>query len=143
VYKVAVAYAVVGWLLLQALSILLPAFNVPPWVLHGFIAAIVAGFPLALVFGWAFELTPEGIKRTQEFKPQQSIARITGRKLIATGLKDKEEALDSLEQSFCDRAGSDISRIGVDLFFAPFRGEPRFEALGEKVLAKAPRATSP
>jgi TolB-like protein/Flp pilus assembly protein TadD len=66
VYKVAIAYAVVAWLLLQALSILLPAFDAPPWVLRVFIAAIAAGFPLALVFAWAFELTPEGIKRTEE-----------------------------------------------------------------------------
>jgi TolB-like protein/Flp pilus assembly protein TadD len=84
VYKVAVAYAVVAWLLLQALSILLPAFDAPPWVLRVFIAAIAAGFPLALIFAWAFELTPEGIKRTEEVQPQQSIARKTGRKLIAT-----------------------------------------------------------
>jgi TolB-like protein len=83
VYKVAVAYAVVAWLLLQALSILLPAFDAPPWVLRVFIAAIAAGFPLALVFAWAFELTPEGIKRSEEVAPQQSIAPKTGRKLIA------------------------------------------------------------
>jgi TolB-like protein/Tfp pilus assembly protein PilF len=73
VYKVAVAYVVVAWLLLQALSILLPAFDAPPWVLRVFIAAIAAGFPLALVFAWAFELTPEGIKRTEEVEPQQSM----------------------------------------------------------------------
>jgi TolB-like protein/Flp pilus assembly protein TadD len=66
VYKVAIAYAVVAWLLLQALSILLPAFDAPPWVLRVFIAAIAAGFPLALLFAWAFELTPEGIKRTED-----------------------------------------------------------------------------
>ncbi len=65
VYKVAVAYAVVAWLLLQALSILLPAFEAPAWVLRVFIAAIVAGFPIALVIAWAFEVTPEGIKRTE------------------------------------------------------------------------------
>jgi TolB-like protein/Tfp pilus assembly protein PilF len=73
VYKVAVAYVVVAWLLLQALSILLPAFDAPPWVLRVFIAAIAAGFPLALLFAWAFELTPEGIKRTEEVEPQQSM----------------------------------------------------------------------
>ena len=83
VYKVAVAYAVVAWLLLQALSILLPAFDAPPWVLRVFIAAIAAGFPVALLFSWAFELTPEGLKRTEEVAPQQSISRKTGRKLIA------------------------------------------------------------
>ncbi len=83
VYKVAVAYAVVAWLLLQALSILLPAFEAPAWVLRVFIAAIAAGFPLALVFAWAFELTPEGLKRTEEVEPKQSIRRKTGRKIVA------------------------------------------------------------
>jgi TolB-like protein/Tfp pilus assembly protein PilF len=83
VYKVAVAYAVVAWLLLQALSILLPAFEAPPWVLRVFIAAIVAGFPLALIFAWAFELTPEGIKRTEEVAPDKSLTRKTGHKLMA------------------------------------------------------------
>jgi hypothetical protein len=63
--------------------------------------------------------------------------------LVYLGLGDKEKALDSLEQSFRDRAGSDISRIRVDPFFAPLRGEPRFEALVEKVFAKAPRPNPP
>ncbi|MBA3882229.1 MAG: hypothetical protein H0X73_05785 [Chthoniobacterales bacterium] len=83
VYRVAVAYAVVAWLLLQALSILLPAFEAPAWVLRVFIAAITAGLPLALVFAWAFELTPQGIKRADEVPAEQSIAHDTGRKLVA------------------------------------------------------------
>ena len=83
VYKVAVAYAVVAWLLLQALSILLPAFDTPPWVLRVFIAAIATGFPLALVFAWAFELTPEGIKRTEATTSDKSITRHTERKLVS------------------------------------------------------------
>ncbi len=76
VYKVAVAYAVVGWLLLQALSILLPAFEAPAWVLRVFVAGIAAGFPLALIFAWAFELTPHGIKRTEEV-PLKNQSRTT------------------------------------------------------------------
>ena len=66
VYKVAVAYAVVGWLLLQLASILFPAFEAPAWVMKVFIALVAAGFPIALVVAWAFELTPEGIARTDE-----------------------------------------------------------------------------
>ena len=81
VYKVAVAYAVVAWLLIQAASILFPTFEAPTWVMKVFVAAIAAGFPLALLLAWAFELTPEGIKRTEEVAPGQSIARSTGRKL--------------------------------------------------------------
>ena len=81
VYKVALAYAVVAWLLLQAASILFPTFEAPPWVMKVFVAVVVLGFPLALVFAWAFELTPEGIKRTEDVAPNESIARRTGRKL--------------------------------------------------------------
>jgi TolB-like protein len=83
VYKVAVAYSVVAWLLIQAASILFPTFEAPSWVMKVFIAVVLLGFPLALLFAWAFELTPEGLKRTEEVAPQQSILRKTGRKLIA------------------------------------------------------------
>ena len=81
VYKVAVAYAVVAWLLIQAASILFPTFEAPGWVMKVFISAIVLGFPVALLLAWAFELTPEGVKRTDEVPRGQSIARSTGRKL--------------------------------------------------------------
>ncbi len=66
VYKVAVAYAVVAWLLIQAASILFPTFDAPAWVMKVFVAAIIFGFPIALILAWAFELTPEGIRRTEE-----------------------------------------------------------------------------
>ncbi len=81
VYKVAVAYAVVAWLLIQAASILLPTFDAPAWVMKAFVTLVFLGFPIALVLAWAFELTPEGVKRTDEVPRGQSIARSTGRKL--------------------------------------------------------------
>ena len=65
VYKVALAYAVVAWLLIQAASILFPTFETPGWVMKVFVAVVVAGFPIALILAWAFELTPEGLKRTE------------------------------------------------------------------------------
>jgi adenylate cyclase len=83
VYKVAVAYAVVAWLLIQAASIFLPAFDAPPWVMKIFIIVIIFGFPVALIFSWAFEITPEGIKLESEIEPNKSIARRTGRKIVA------------------------------------------------------------
>ncbi len=83
VYKVAVAYVVVAWLLLQAASIFLPAFDAPPWVMKIFIIVIILGFPVALIFSWAFEITPEGIKLESEIEPSRSIARRTGRKIVA------------------------------------------------------------
>src|SRR5439155_1000875 len=66
VYKVAVAYAVIAWLLIQAASILLPTFEAPSWVMKVFVVLVTLGFPIALVLAWAFEATPEGIKRTEE-----------------------------------------------------------------------------
>ena len=83
VYKVAVAYAVVAWLLIQAASIFLPAFDAPPWVMKIFIIVIIFGFPVALIFSWAFEITPEGIKLESEIEPSKSIKRRTGRKIVA------------------------------------------------------------
>jgi serine/threonine-protein kinase len=82
VYKVAVAYAVVAWLVIQAASIFLPAFDAPPWVMKIFIIVIVLGSPVALVMSWAFEITPEGIKRESEIPPNESIRRRTGRKIV-------------------------------------------------------------
>jgi len=82
VYKMAVAYAVVAWLLIQAASILFPTFEAPPWVMKVFIAVIVLGFPIALVFSWAFEITSEGIKREEEVAPNESITKRTGRKIV-------------------------------------------------------------
>src|SRR6516162_7500786 len=83
VYKVAVAYAVVAWLLIQAASILFPTFEAPPWVMKAFVAVVVLGFPIALVCSWAFEITPEGIVRESEVEPGKSIRRTTGRKIVA------------------------------------------------------------
>ena len=65
VYKVAVAYAVVGWLLVQITTQVFPIFEIPNWALRLIVLAIIIGFPIALVMAWAFELTPEGIKRTE------------------------------------------------------------------------------
>src|SRR6476646_5996720 len=66
VYKVAVAYAVVGWLVIQISSTVLPTFHAPEWVLQTLMVLIVIGFPIALIVAWAFELTPEGLKRTED-----------------------------------------------------------------------------
>ena len=82
VYKVAVVYAVVSWLLVQAASILFPTFEAPPWVMKVFVAVLVLGFPIALIFSWAFEITSEGIKRESEVDPSKSIAPRTGRRIV-------------------------------------------------------------
>ncbi|HEY6205041.1 MAG TPA: tetratricopeptide repeat protein, partial [Chthoniobacterales bacterium] len=66
VYKVAVAYAVVGWLLVQVATQVFPFFEIPNWAVRLIVLMIVIGFPIALVIAWAFELTPEGLKRTED-----------------------------------------------------------------------------
>ncbi|MDQ2824801.1 MAG: tetratricopeptide repeat protein [Verrucomicrobiota bacterium] len=83
VYKVAVAYAVVAWLTIQGASIFLPAFNAPQWAMQIVILVVVVGFPIALVFSWAFEITPEGIVRESTVQADESITHHTGRKLVA------------------------------------------------------------
>src|SRR5213592_19420 len=83
VYKVAVAYAVVAWLLIQAASIFLPAFNAPQWAMQIVILVLIVGFPIALAFSWAFEITPEGIVREPEVPANESITHHTGRKIVA------------------------------------------------------------
>jgi TolB-like protein/Flp pilus assembly protein TadD len=69
VYKVAVAYAVVGWLLIQVATQVFPFFEIPNWAVRLVVLAIVVGFPVALVMAWAFELTPGGIKRSEDIGP--------------------------------------------------------------------------
>jgi TolB-like protein/Tfp pilus assembly protein PilF len=82
VYKVAVAYAVVSWLLIQIATQVFPFFDIPNSAVRVVVLLLVLGFPVALVLAWAFEITPEGIKRESEIAPHESITRHTGRKLI-------------------------------------------------------------
>src|SRR5213083_1935642 len=72
VYKVAVAYAVVGWLIAQIATQIFPFLEIPNWVVRLVIVLIAIGFPIALVIAWAFEATPEGIKRTEDVDPFDS-----------------------------------------------------------------------
>src|SRR5215467_8169676 len=69
VYKVAVAYIVGGWALSQGIAQVLPVFDIPNWVIRLLVVLIIFGFPIALIFAWAYEITPEGIKRTEDVDP--------------------------------------------------------------------------
>ena len=90
VYRVAVAYAVVAWLLIQIATQVFPFFDVPNWAVRIVVLLLAFGFPVALALAWAFELTPEGIRRTDNVQPNESIRRRTGRKIagitIAVGI---------------------------------------------------------
>ena len=83
VYRVAVAYAVAAWLLIQVATQVFPFFEIPNWAVQLVVLLAVIGFPIALVLAWAFEITPEGIKRAEDVLPNESITRKTGRKLTA------------------------------------------------------------
>jgi TolB-like protein/Tfp pilus assembly protein PilF len=81
VFRVGIAYAVGAWLLLQVADILLEAFAAPDWTLRLVVVLLIIGLPVALFFAWAFELTPEGIKRESEVDRSTSITHQTGRRL--------------------------------------------------------------
>ena len=83
VYKAAVAYAVVAWLIVQVATQVFPFFDVPNWAIRLVVILLVLGFPATMIFSWAFEITPEGIKRESEIESNESIAPRTGRKLVA------------------------------------------------------------
>jgi TolB-like protein/Flp pilus assembly protein TadD len=83
VYKVAVAYAVVGWLVIQVATSTFPVLEIPNWATRLVIAVVLLGFPIALVIAWAFEMTPEGMKRTQDVSPDEKIPQWSRRKFAA------------------------------------------------------------
>ena len=82
VYRVAVVYAVVAWLLIQIATEVFPFFEIPNWGIRLVVLAIVIGFPVALILAWAFELTPEGIKRAEDVDLTKNSAGRSGRTWI-------------------------------------------------------------
>ncbi len=81
VFRVGFAYLVLGWVLLQVVDVVLPILELPDWVARLVLLLLAIGFPVVLFFAWAFELTPEGIKRERDVDRSRSITPQTGRKL--------------------------------------------------------------
>ncbi|KGJ99354.1 tetratricopeptide repeat protein [Thalassotalea sp. ND16A] len=81
VFKVATAYLITAWLIIQIVAVLEPYLKLPEWVTPVIIVFLVVGFPIACLFAWAFELTPQGIMRSKDVVVDDSITNITGRKL--------------------------------------------------------------
>ena len=81
VFKVAVAYAIAGWLIIQIVTVIEAPLNIPDWFDTIVIVLVGIGFPLTLIFAWAFELTPEGIKKSKEIDITESVTDRTGKKL--------------------------------------------------------------
>lgn len=81
VIRVGVGYMVAGWVLAQVVELAADSFQAPPWIMQMLLVVLVVGFPVALFFAWAFEITPEGIKRESQIDRSQSITHTTARKL--------------------------------------------------------------
>lgn len=86
VFRVAIVYVIAGWLTMQVVDVMFPALNIPAWVTSLVAALLLIGFPFAVIFAWAFELTPEGIKREKDIDRDQSITNQTGKKLNQTAV---------------------------------------------------------
>lgn len=80
VYKVAVAYAVVGWLVMQVAATIVPALHLPDSLTTAVVVVTLLGFPIAVVIAWAFEMTPEGMKRTENIAPNEKLPQWSRRK---------------------------------------------------------------
>src|SRR6476620_2813310 len=81
-YKVAVAYAVVGWLVMQVAATIVPALHLPDSLTTAVVVLVLLGFPIALVIAWAFEMTPEGMKRTENVQPNEKLPQWSRKKFV-------------------------------------------------------------
>ena len=139
VFKVAAAYIVIGWLILQVGEVLSPALHLPDWVPSTLAFFVILGFPLALLFAWAFELTPDGLKKEKDVDRSQSITHVTGRKLnratagllvlavtyilwdglVRTDVEDEPETGPGTLSSSAETGPGSISALARDQTLAP------------------------
>lgn len=145
VYKVAVAYAVASWLLIQAASILLPTFEAPAWMMKAFVVLLGLGFILAAIIAWIFEMTPEGIRRTDdisqkeshdirrqlEAQAQQAFVRGYLCALSYAGLADKPNAIHHLNRVHLGNGNGDRPRSPIDPLLASLLGDMSCGALAD------------
>ncbi len=103
-------YLIVGWLLLQISDTLAPALRLPEWIHSAVAFLVILGFPIALIFAWAFELTPEGLKKEKDVDRSQSVTHVTGRKLdfIIIGLMAVALVYFSLDKFIARPAGDGL-----------------------------------
>jgi hypothetical protein len=146
VYKVAVAYAVVSWLLIQAASIFLPTFDAPPCMMKAVVMFLALGFILSAILSWVFDITPQGIKRTANISPgeavdivrqleaqaRQEFVRGYLSALIYAGLGDKTKAIDYLKREYLNHDNIGATDIRVDAMLDGLRSDPRFASFAER-----------
>lgn len=121
VFRVAIAYTVIAWVLAQVADLAFDNFGTPEWVPKSVLFVLLLGFPLAIFFAWAFEMTPEGVKLEKDVDRSQSITPQTGRKLdfliiavlvIAVGLLLADKFVLQ-ESSTSAGAGADVTAVTV------------------------------
>jgi TolB-like protein len=107
VVKVAIAYAIVSWLLVQVAGLMFPVLLLPDWLLRAFVVFLMLLLPIALLLAWVYEITPEGIKRTVDVPPAQSTTHVTGQKLnyVVTALLVAAVALMAVDNYVLDDRG--------------------------------------
>ena len=146
VYKVAVAYAFVSWLLIQAASIFLPTFDAPPCMMKAVVVFLALGFILSAILSWVFDITPQGIKRTADISPDEAVDIVRQLEaqarqefvrgylsaLIYAGLGDKTKAIDYLKREYLGHDNIGPTGIRVDAMLDGLRRDPRFEAFLER-----------
>ena len=147
VYKVAVAYAVASWLLIQAASIFLPTFGAPQCMMKAVVVLLALGFVFSAILSWVFDITPQGIKRTADFSPNEAVDMVRKLEaqarqefvrgylsaLIYAGLGDKTKAIDYLKREYLNHGNIDPTGMSVDAMLNELRGHPRFEGLFERM----------
>ena len=146
VYKVAVAYAVVSWLLVQAASIFLPTFDAPPCMMKAVVVLLALGFVLSTVLSWIFDITPQGIKRTADISPDEAVDIVRQLEaqarqefvrgylsaLVYAGLGDKAKAIDFLKREYLKHDNIDAKDMSVDAMLDELRSDSRFAPLAER-----------
>jgi len=151
VIRVAIAYAVAAWVLLQIADLVLDNIGAPDWVMQVFMLALALGFPLVIIFSWAFELTPEGLKREKDVRRDESVTRTTAHKLdrITIGLlivvliivaaerlvpsvdSPPSVAADVADKSIAVLAFQDLSPAGDQEYFAEGISEELLNVLAQ------------
>ncbi|MEE8428293.1 MAG: hypothetical protein V3S33_02165, partial [Gammaproteobacteria bacterium] len=161
VFKVTIAYIVMAWLVMQVADVILNNVASPTWVFHVLLLFLVIGLPFAVFFAWAFELTPEGLKKEKDIDRSESIAHVTGRKLdflvigllvLALGyfaydkfvLSADREADDVLvsDKSIAVLAFEDLSAEGDHAYFAEGLSEELLNVLSQVAGLKVAGRTS-
>ena len=138
VVRVGFAYAVVGWLVFQIGEVLFPTFGAPEWIFKSLILIIALGFPFALLFAWAFELTPQGIKKTAEVDADVSITPSTGKKLNVVTIVALVAALGYFiwERQSYDQLPESVAGANPAEYNAP--GQSTSRAPGKRTIAVLP-----